>query len=99
MYLCNVAVHGVRGVSTLFYKQAEIGVRGLGFQTMGRSGVAAAGMGTGGSGCRNGPGVVAVVEVGSPLTICRKKKSFKKRTESVWTYLSLKKNKKQKTKN
>jgi hypothetical protein len=29
-----------------------------------------AGMGTGGSGCRNGPGVVAVVEVGIPLTIC-----------------------------
>jgi hypothetical protein len=36
MYLCNVAMHWVRGVSTLFYKQAEIGVGGLGFQTMGQ---------------------------------------------------------------
>jgi NADPH-dependent ferric siderophore reductase len=25
MYLCNIVMHGVRGVSTLYYKQAEIG--------------------------------------------------------------------------
>jgi hypothetical protein len=38
-------MHGVRGVSTLYYKQAEIGVAGQGFWTMGKSGVAAEGAG------------------------------------------------------
>jgi hypothetical protein len=28
MYLCNIEMRGVRGVSTLYYKWAEIGVRG-----------------------------------------------------------------------
>jgi hypothetical protein len=26
MYLCNIVMHGVRDVSTLYYKQAEIGL-------------------------------------------------------------------------
>jgi hypothetical protein len=28
IYLCNIAMCGVRGVGTLYYKQAEIGVKG-----------------------------------------------------------------------
>jgi hypothetical protein len=62
-------MHGVRGVSTLYYVQAEIGVRGRGFRTAGKSGAAVvAGVGTGSGRCRNGLRVVAAVEVGIPLT-------------------------------
>jgi hypothetical protein len=68
MYICNVTMCGVRGVSTLFYKQADIGVRGLGFQTVGRFGVAVVGVGTGSSRCRNGLRVVGATEVGVPIT-------------------------------
>jgi hypothetical protein len=63
-------MHGVRGVSTLYYKRAEIGVGDWGFRTVGKSGAAAAaaGVGTGGGRCGNGRKAVAAVEVGVPLT-------------------------------
>jgi hypothetical protein len=60
---------GVRGVSTLYYKRAEIGVGDCGFRTAGKSGAAAAaGVGTGGGRCGNGWKAVAAAEVGVPLT-------------------------------
>jgi hypothetical protein len=54
MYLCYIAMPGVRGVSTLYYKRAEIGDGGQGFWTMGKSGAVAAGVGTGSGRCGNG---------------------------------------------
>jgi hypothetical protein len=68
MYLCSIVMHGVRGVSTLYYKRAEIGVGGQGFRTVGKLGAAAVGVGTSSRRCRNGQRAVAAVEVGVPLT-------------------------------
>jgi hypothetical protein len=63
-------MRGVRGVSTLYYKRAEIGVRDWGFRTAGKSGAAAAaGVGTGSGRCGNGQRAVVAAEVGVPLTV------------------------------